>query len=76
MAEFEKQLINENKKFMLITQNVDGYHSLAGSQNIIEMHGNIIETRCTKCSNLEKNYEKWNYILNIFFPLVFLIKFL
>ena len=33
-------------QFMLITQNVDGLHKRAGSQNIIELHGNIMRTKC------------------------------
>ena len=50
---------NQAKEFTLITQNVDGYHLKAGSENVIEMHGNILETRCTKCLNIEKNFEKY-----------------
>jgi NAD-dependent deacetylase len=30
----------------LITQNVDGLHQRAGSQNIVELHGNIQRTIC------------------------------
>jgi NAD-dependent deacetylase len=33
-------------KFTLITQNVDGLHQQAGSQNVIGLHGNIMETKC------------------------------
>lgn len=33
-------------RFTLITQNVDGLHRRAGSQNVIELHGNIQRTRC------------------------------
>jgi NAD-dependent deacetylase len=33
-------------KFTLITQNVDGLHHLAGSRNVIELHGNIRRARC------------------------------
>lgn len=33
----------------LITQNVDGLHRLAGSRNIVELHGNIWTVRCTGC---------------------------
>jgi NAD-dependent deacetylase len=32
--------------FALITQNVDGLHARAGSRNVIELHGNIMEDRC------------------------------
>jgi NAD-dependent deacetylase len=34
--------------FALITQNVDGLHRLAGSQNVLELHGNIWRMRCTR----------------------------
>lgn len=33
-------------QFELITQNVDGLHQLAGSQNVIELHGNLAATKC------------------------------
>ena len=32
--------------FLLVTQNIDGLHWLAGSRDIIEMHGNIARTKC------------------------------
>ncbi|WP_273887603.1 SIR2 family NAD-dependent protein deacylase [Rubrobacter naiadicus] len=33
--------------FTLITQNVDGLHERAGSRNVLELHGNILRSRCT-----------------------------
>ena len=33
----------------LITQNVDGLHQLAGSKNVIELHGRLDMVRCMKC---------------------------
>jgi NAD-dependent deacetylase len=33
-------------RFSLITQNVDGLHRQAGSQAVIELHGNIHRTKC------------------------------
>ncbi len=33
---------------LLITQNVDGLHRLAGSRNVLELHGNIWRQRCTR----------------------------
>jgi NAD-dependent deacetylase len=33
-------------EFTLITQNVDGFHRLAGSGNLIELHGNIHRNKC------------------------------
>ena len=35
--------------FTLITQNIDGLHQKAGSQNVVELHGNIWRARCTAC---------------------------
>ncbi|PLS78049.1 MAG: NAD-dependent protein deacylase [Chloroflexi bacterium] len=32
--------------FLLVTQNIDGFHWLAGSRDMIELHGNIARTRC------------------------------
>jgi len=34
-------------EFTLITQNVDGLHRLAGSNKVVELHGNIWGMRCT-----------------------------
>ena len=33
----------------LITQNVDGLHQAAGSQQVIELHGKLREVRCLAC---------------------------
>jgi NAD-dependent deacetylase len=35
--------------FTLITQNVDGLHELAGTENVVRFHGSIWEVRCTGC---------------------------
>ncbi len=42
LVELEKRV----STFTLITQNVDGLHQQAGSQNVIELHGNIMRTKC------------------------------
>lgn len=41
--------------FTLITQNVDGLHHLAGSRNVLELHGNIWRLRCTGCGEITEN---------------------
>ncbi len=46
-----------NKDLRLVTQNVDGLHKLAGSKDIVELHGNIWRTRCTGCFEIEENHE-------------------
>src|SRR5574341_1768271 len=48
------------KTFALITQNVDGYHRRAGSNNISELHGNIMKSRCSACEHeCEAGAENW-----------------
>ena len=43
------QLENLVPDFTLATQNVDSLHLRAGSRNVVELHGNLRETRCTRC---------------------------
>jgi NAD-dependent deacetylase len=45
LAELEKRA----PKFTLITQNVDGLHELAGSQNVLRLHGSVWSVRCLAC---------------------------
>ena len=58
LVKCEEHFNKNNKKFTLITQNVDGLHLTAGSKNVIQMHGNIMQIRCTKCKKIEYNTEK------------------
>jgi NAD-dependent deacetylase len=39
----------------LITQNVDGLHALAGSRNLLEIHGSLWRTRCLSCREVREN---------------------
>jgi len=39
------------ESMLLITQNVDGLHALAGSKNMVELHGNIRRSHCHACGN-------------------------
>lgn len=47
LARFEAAL-GPHQRFTLITQNIDGLHFKAGSRNVLELHGNLLYTRCTK----------------------------
>lgn len=40
-------------RFTLMTQNVDGLHRAAGSQHVLELHGNLTRVRCTCCGQVE-----------------------
>jgi NAD-dependent deacetylase len=53
LAELEKKC----SQFTLITQNVDSLHKKAGSENVLEIHGNIWKVRCTACKHMSENYE-------------------
>ena len=44
LAELERHV----PSFALITQNVDGLHRQAGSRNVIELHGNIRRSKCSR----------------------------
>lgn len=39
----------EGRVKALVTQNVDGFHSLAGSPDVIELHGTLRKIRCQGC---------------------------
>jgi len=49
------ELEKRTKEFTLITQNVDGLHQLAGSKNIMELHGNIWRVKCLTCNKIIEN---------------------
>ena len=43
----------------VITQNIDGLHQLAGSKNVLELHGSIHRNYCQKCGRFyDANYVK------------------
>jgi NAD-dependent deacetylase len=44
LAELERHV----PEFALVTQNVDGLHRRAGSQRVIELHGNIVRSKCAR----------------------------
>ncbi len=47
LADIEQRI--GSRRFTLLTQNVDRLHQKAGSQNVVELHGSIIQWRCTEC---------------------------
>ncbi|ABN51308.1 MAG TPA: NAD-dependent protein deacylase [Hungateiclostridium thermocellum] len=56
LAKLEKH----GKLKAVITQNIDGLHQAAGSENVIELHGSIHRNRCMKCN---ESYDL-EYVLN------------
>jgi NAD-dependent deacetylase len=45
LAELEKR----GKLKAIITQNIDGLHQMAGSKNVLELHGSIYRNYCVDC---------------------------
>lgn len=44
------ELENKGKLKAIITQNIDGLHQKAGSQNVYELHGSVLRNYCMKCN--------------------------
>ena len=44
----------------IITQNIDGLHQAAGSKNVYELHGTVLDNYCTKCGE----YHPLSHIIN------------
>jgi NAD-dependent deacetylase len=54
------KLEQRTPEFLLVTQNVDGLHARAGSERMVELHGNIMQARCESCGSrfeLTENFE-------------------
>ena len=45
-----KELEDIGKLKAIITQNIDGLHEMAGSKNVITLHGTIYKNHCTLCN--------------------------
>ncbi|HLS07725.1 NAD-dependent protein deacylase [Lentibacillus sp.] len=54
LADWEKQGLVHS----IITQNVDGFHQEAGSQNVAELHGTLTKLHCQSCGR-EYNSEEY-----------------
>ena len=56
LAEMEQK----GKLTAVITQNIDGLHQLAGSKNVLELHGSIHRNYCMKCGKFyDAKYVKY-----------------
>ena len=51
------QLQQQIPRFTLITQNVDGFHQLAGSSGVIELHGNLGRVKCSREGEVIERWE-------------------
>lgn len=54
-------LEDSGKLKAVITQNIDGLHQMAGSHNVIELHGSVHRNYCTSCGHsytLQEMFDK------------------
>ncbi|MBI2396007.1 MAG: NAD-dependent deacylase [Deltaproteobacteria bacterium] len=47
LAAWERRVVDQGGSCTLVTQNVDGLHTRAGSSNVIEYHGALRRSRCS-----------------------------
>lgn len=66
LAELERHVPN----FLLITQNVDGLHALAGSQKLVEMHGSLWQVKCTVCSHAREDRGNYRICRNALYAVI------
>jgi NAD-dependent deacetylase len=52
LAAFEERLPT-GARMTIITQNIDGLHQAAGSRNVCEYHGSLVNWRCDECGHTE-----------------------
>lgn len=45
------KLENHIESVSVMTQNIDGFHEIAGSTNVLNLHGNLYTLRCTSCGS-------------------------
>ena len=57
LADAEKRFVSQGKKFTVVTQNIDELHRRAGTDTLIELHGTLFKTRCTKCGDISANHD-------------------
>jgi NAD-dependent deacetylase len=41
--------LKASQRLTILTQNVDGLHQRAGSKRVVELHGTLCRSRCTRC---------------------------
>jgi len=58
IAEMERRIPD----FTLITQNVDGLHLRAGSEKVLQIHGDLHHARCTKCAAVIALHEQEGFV--------------
>lgn len=62
-AELERRF--SGKRFTVLTQNIDGFHQMAGSSRVFELHGSIHRLRCNRnCSFFDLWHNPENHLMD------------
>ena len=59
------KLEKEGKVSAVVTQNIDNLHQLAGSKNVIELHGSVFRNYCMKCHKFYTIHDIYNEAFDI-----------
>ena len=57
------ELERDGKLKAVITQNIDGLHTAAGSETVYELHGHLRDATCTQCYYTQESTEIFNKFL-------------
>lgn len=57
LARLQREMNAAGRAFRLLTQNVDRLHQAAGSCDVVELHGSIMEWRCVSCGESRERRE-------------------
>lgn len=49
-AHYSIARLQEHKQITVFTQNIDGFHFRAGSTDVINIHGDLYDIKCTECA--------------------------
>ena len=52
LARLEREWPARGGRLTLVTQNVDWLHEMAGSQDVVHMHGEALKVRCNACGHV------------------------
>lgn len=50
LAALEREREGRGRLTAVITQNIDGLHTAAGSHTVLELHGSVLRNRCMRCN--------------------------
>jgi len=52
---------NDEYRVVVITQNIDRLHQTSGTKNVIELHGNLHDVKCSCCDYVESTQIYWEH---------------